>query len=51
MTGTYLENFLCIPVTNFNIYLSQKVLHLLQGHHVVSILVSFPHAADDPADI
>lgn len=51
MRGTYLKNVLCISVTNFNIYLSQKVLHLFQGHHVVSILVCFPHAADDPAGI
>lgn len=46
----YLKNFLRIHVVHFHIDLAQEVLQLLQGHLVVFILVSFPHAVDDPAD-
>lgn len=51
LSGTHFKNLLCVGVVNLHIDISQEVLQLLKGHHVVFVLVCFPHAVDDPAGI
>lgn len=51
MEFSHLENVLCVSVTHFNVDLSQEVLQLFQGHHIVIILVCLPHAVDDPTGV